>query len=512
MHTVIINVANAQVPDGITYQGTLREGGVAITGTRNMVFKITNADGSTQYWTSGSTAIYVTRGLFSLTLSPSGVSWHSITPYIEVTVEGQLLLPRDPLLTSAYAFVAKRVEDGAITAAQIASAQITDSHVAANAQIAFSKLEKDPSISGTINLSTNPLDWTQLKSVPIGFSDGIDNLGGGQPTVEAGDVIIDAAVSNFDFLSNVFHVTSSPAGEANISLDASSVTLTGNQFNIANKLLQLNALNYVDNNLIDISSITKQGNTFNTANSLVLLDNLGALPALSAVALTDLDASNLTSGQVPSARLANAILIGTALQPGSTFFVSSGTIRSLRLEPGNTPADATAGALYYDATSGQLKLYDASGSFVTIATGTTGGGIAYVTANSSEFSGQGTAGSPLKIVASSVTMQGNAFNGPSLLLQLNSIGLISNNLIDASSITMLGATVDATELPTGIDAAKLANASVDNTEFQYLNGVSSLIQTQLDSKAIPANVIQLVSVLQSGATFYVSSGTAQSLK
>jgi len=37
-------------------------------------------------------------------------------------------------------------------------------------------------------------------------------------------------------------------------------------------------------------------------------------------------------------------------------------------------------------------------------------------------------------------------------------------------------------LSSGIDAIKIANGSVDNTEFQYLNGVTSAIQTQIDSK------------------------------
>jgi hypothetical protein len=44
-----------------------------------------------------------------------------------------------------------------------------------------------------------------------------------------------------------------------------------------------------------------------------------------------------------------------------------------------------------------------------------------------------------------------------------------------------GVVTDA-KLGTGIDAAKLGDGSVSNTEFQYLNGVSSAIQTQLDAK------------------------------
>lgn len=44
-----------------------------------------------------------------------------------------------------------------------------------------------------------------------------------------------------------------------------------------------------------------------------------------------------------------------------------------------------------------------------------------------------------------------------------------------------GAVSDA-KLGTGIDAAKLADGTVSNTEFQYLNGVTSAIQTQIDGK------------------------------
>ncbi len=38
------------------------------------------------------------------------------------------------------------------------------------------------------------------------------------------------------------------------------------------------------------------------------------------------------------------------------------------------------------------------------------------------------------------------------------------------------------KLSTGIDAAKLADGTVSNTEFQYLNGVSSAIQTQINNQ------------------------------
>lgn len=42
--------------------------------------------------------------------------------------------------------------------------------------------------------------------------------------------------------------------------------------------------------------------------------------------------------------------------------------------------------------------------------------------------------------------------------------------------------IAASDLPTAIDSAKIADGTVSNTEFQYLNGVTSLLQTQLDAK------------------------------
>jgi hypothetical protein len=50
--------------------------------------------------------------------------------------------------------------------------------------------------------------------------------------------------------------------------------------------------------------------------------------------------------------------------------------------------------------------------------------------------------------------------------------------------TIDNAAVNNDKIATGIDAAKLADGTVSNTEFQYLNGVTSAIQTQLDAKVI----------------------------
>lgn len=56
---------------------------------------------------------------------------------------------------------------------------------------------------------------------------------------------------------------------------------------------------------------------------------------------------------------------------------------------------------------------------------------------------------------------------------------LSNNAVTTAKITNGAVTND--KLDAGIDATKLANGEVSNTEFQYLDGVTSPIQTQLNS-------------------------------
>lgn len=70
------------------------------------------------------------------------------------------------------------------------------------------------------------------------------------------------------------------------------------------------------------------------------------------------------------------------------------------------------------------------------------------------------------ITATSITIQGNTFNEANKLLQLNGAGFIPQALI-----------------PSNIPATKIADGSITDTEFQYLNGLGGNIQTQLDAKA-----------------------------
>jgi hypothetical protein len=65
----------------------------------------------------------------------------------------------------------------------------------------------------------------------------------------------------------------------------------------------------------------------------------------------------------------------------------------------------------------------------------------------------------------------------------------SGEFIRHNGTNWVDATIQAGDIPTAVDAAKIADGSISNAEFQRLNGVSSDIQTQLDNKQPLASVL-----------------------
>jgi hypothetical protein len=53
---------------------------------------------------------------------------------------------------------------------------------------------------------------------------------------------------------------------------------------------------------------------------------------------------------------------------------------------------------------------------------------------------------------------------------------------DSKGLVTASASLASSDMPTGIDAANIGSGAVSNTEFGYLDGVTSAIQTQLDNK------------------------------
>lgn len=137
----------------------------------------------------------------------------------------------------------------------------------------------------------------------------------------------------------------------NANINAGTGTITGNGSGLTN----LNGSNITTGTVADArlsGNVTLQGNTFNGNLQLVQLTNTGILPVLSGQNLTNLNASNLTSGTVSDNRLsANvALLNGTNVFSGTNNF-----------KPGSDNASA-------------FRIQNAAGSATLFNADTTGSG------------------------------------------------------------------------------------------------------------------------------------------
>jgi len=84
--------------------------------------------------------------------------------------------------------------------------------------------------------------------------------------------------------------------------------------------------------------------------------------------------------------------------------------------------------------------------------------------------------------ASGAVISGNALPNSSAIVTTDATQTLTGKTIDADSNTITN--IENADIKAGaaIDAAKIHDGSVSNTEFGYLNGVTSAIQTQLNGK------------------------------
>jgi hypothetical protein len=75
---------------------------------------------------------------------------------------------------------------------------------------------------------------------------------------------------------------------------------------------------------------------------------------------------------------------------------------------------------------------------------------------------------------------------------------------DAKGLVTSGDSLDETDLPTGINANKIGTGVVSTTEFEYLNGVTSAIQTQIDGKQ--ATLVSGTNIKTINSTSLLGSG------
>src|SRR3989344_5683842 len=102
-------------PGLLNFQGRLTDNSNnPRTGSFNMQFRITSgSDGTGQLWSETQNSIPVSNGIFSVNVGAStpipDTVFNTDTAYLEVTVAGEVLLPRQRLLSASYAFNAARM-------------------------------------------------------------------------------------------------------------------------------------------------------------------------------------------------------------------------------------------------------------------------------------------------------------------------------------------------------------------------------------------------------------------
>ncbi len=169
---------------------------------------------------------------------------------------------------------------------------------------------------------------------------------------------------------------------------------------------------------------------------------------------------------------------GTAAGLSATLAVSSGGTGATSLTDGGVLLGSGTGAITATSvlTNGQLLIGDGTGD-PTVGSLTEGSNITITPG----------AGS-ITIAATDTNTEYTAGDGLDLTGTVFSTDLKANGGLVIES-TELALDLGASSITGSLDAAKIADGSVSNTEFQYLDGVTSDIQTQLDGKQASGSYI-----------------------
>ena len=314
--------ATAQT-SSFSYQGRLNDGAAPANGTYQMQFSLWDAvgAGTQQGSTITNMSVSVVNGIFTVQLDFTAAPFASgADRWVEVAVRKAAdppgyttLAPRQQLTSAPYA--TRSATAGTATTAGNVTGVVAVANGGTGSATgdgsSLNNLNATNLATGTVadaRLSTNV---TVQGNTFNGATQLVQTNGAGQLP----------AVSGVNLTGlNATNLATGTVADTRLS---TNVTVQGNTFNGATQLVQtngagqlpavsgvnltgLNATNLASGTVADArlsTNVTVQGNTFNGATQLVQTNGSGQLPAVSGVNLTNLNASNLASGTVNTARL-----------------------------------------------------------------------------------------------------------------------------------------------------------------------------------------------------------------
>jgi hypothetical protein len=111
---MLISTPVLAVPERINYQGKLADkDGNPLTGTYNMAFYLfSSSSGGSAIWSENHPSVQVTDGIYSVQLGDLTVDlFENNELYLEVEIEGETLVPRQQLTSTAFSMKAAKSED-----------------------------------------------------------------------------------------------------------------------------------------------------------------------------------------------------------------------------------------------------------------------------------------------------------------------------------------------------------------------------------------------------------------